>query len=154
MGLKIIDRDRNTFTIEPGKKVVIAIAAESKFKQPDPLEFVLSRLKKMDRSVAGVLMAKHDAWWQKYWGKSSVSIGDTTLMKAYYQGLYTMAACSRDPRFPPGLFEWVTTDDPQWAGDWWENNGLGTQHIYPCNAITLDSDDELLALSRNTIDDE
>jgi alpha-L-fucosidase 2 len=37
--------------------------------------------------------------------------------------------------------------------DWWLNNGLGIQHIYPANAITLDSGDELLTLSRNTIDD-
>lgn len=37
--------------------------------------------------------------------------------------------------------------------DWWENNGLGIQHICPANAITLDSGDELLTLSRNTISD-
>ncbi|HEV2481743.1 MAG TPA: hypothetical protein VGS79_18875 [Puia sp.] len=39
-------------------------------------------------------------------------------MKAYYQGLYTMAACSRDPRFPPGIFGWTTTDAPSWNGDY------------------------------------
>ena len=39
-------------------------------------------------------------------------------MKAYYQGLYTMAACSRDPKFPPGIFGWTTTDTPAWNGDY------------------------------------
>ena len=39
-------------------------------------------------------------------------------MKAYYQGLYTMGACSRDKRFPPALFGWVTTDKPTWNGDY------------------------------------
>ncbi len=29
------------------------------------------------------------------------TIDDKVLMKAYYQGLYTMGACSRDKRFPP-----------------------------------------------------
>ena len=28
------------------------------------------------------------------------TIDDKVLMKAYYQGLYTMGACSRDKRFP------------------------------------------------------
>ena len=37
--------------------------------------------------------------------------------------------------------------------DWVDGNGLGIQHIYPSNAITLDSDKELLTVSRNTIDD-
>ncbi|HUH31959.1 MAG TPA: hypothetical protein VLZ55_11450, partial [Rhodanobacter sp.] len=34
---------------------------------------------------------------------------------------------------------------------WWNDNGLGIQHIYPANAITLDSGEELLRISRNTI---
>lgn len=36
--------------------------------------------------------------------------------------------------------------------DWWGNNTLGIQHIYPAGAIGLDSDPELLRLSRNTIE--
>jgi hypothetical protein len=36
---------------------------------------------------------------------------------------------------------------------WWDDNGLGIQHIYPCNAINLDSDTSLLNTARNTIDE-
>ena len=35
---------------------------------------------------------------------------------------------------------------------WWQNNTLGIQHIYPAGQIHLDSDPELLNVSRNTID--
>ena len=35
---------------------------------------------------------------------------------------------------------------------WWQNNTLGIQQIYPAGQIHLDSDAELLAVSRNTID--
>lgn len=118
IALKVIDRDHSTFIVEPGKKVMVSIAVESRFKQQKPLEFVLAQLKKTNKQTADAEMDKHAAWWQVYWGKSSVILQDTVLMKAYYQGLYTMAACSRDPRFPPGLFGWVTSDDPQWAGDY------------------------------------
>lgn len=34
---------------------------------------------------------------------------------------------------------------------WWGGNTLGIQHIYPANAITLESDPELLQVARNTI---
>ncbi|QIL40547.1 hypothetical protein G7074_15495 [Pedobacter sp. HDW13] len=37
--------------------------------------------------------------------------------------------------------------------DWWPDNGLGIQHIYPSNSINLDSKADLLAVSRNTIDE-
>ena len=37
--------------------------------------------------------------------------------------------------------------------NWWENNTLGIQHIYPAGQIGLDSDPELLKLSRQTIDE-
>jgi len=36
--------------------------------------------------------------------------------------------------------------------DWWRDNTLGIQHIYPAGAIGLDSDPELLRVARNTID--
>jgi alpha-L-fucosidase 2 len=57
-------------------------------------------------------------WWSDYWAKSSIDVEDTVLMKAYFQGLYTMGACSRDKKFPPGLFGWATTDVPGWNGDY------------------------------------
>jgi len=36
--------------------------------------------------------------------------------------------------------------------DWWRDNTLGIQHIYPAGQIGLDSDPELLQAARNTID--
>ena len=118
VAVKVIGRSNSSFKVAPGQKVVLSIAIESKFKKQEPLKFVLAQLKKADQHTPGSQMAKHQAWWRAYWAKSSVTVEDTVLMKAYYQGLYTMAACSRDPRFPPGLFGWVTGDDPQWAGDY------------------------------------
>lgn len=37
--------------------------------------------------------------------------------------------------------------------DWWQDNTLGIQHIFPAGTIGLDSDPKLLAISRNTIDE-
>jgi len=35
--------------------------------------------------------------------------------------------------------------------DWWDDNGLGIQHIYPANAITLSGNEDVLTVARNTI---
>jgi alpha-L-fucosidase 2 len=118
VALKTINYTGNTFVLKPGKKLVITLAIESKFKKTEPLEYVLGRVKKIDRNAVETLMQKHIKWWDTYWDKSSVKVEDTVLMKAYYQGLYTMAACSRDEKFPPGIFGWITTDAPAWNGDY------------------------------------
>ena len=37
--------------------------------------------------------------------------------------------------------------------DWWADNTLGVQHIFPCGAIGLDSDPKLLKICHNTVDE-
>jgi len=62
---------------------------------------------------------EHEAWWRSYWNKSFVSIGDSLLEHQYYRSQYYMGACSRDAKFPPGIFgSWVTKEIPAWNGDY------------------------------------
>lgn len=118
VALKTFNYKDSTFLLQPGKKVIIGVSIESKFKSVNPLNDVLSRVKKLDENSVIALRNKHNKWWELYWGKSNITVEDPVLMKAYYQGLYTMAACSRDPKFPPGIFGWTTTDKPAWNGDY------------------------------------
>ena len=118
VALKTMNHKGDSILLQPGKKLVIALAIESKIKKKEPLAFVLDRIKNLDAKSETTILKAHDKWWQSYWSKTSVTIADTVLMKAWYQGLYTMAACSRDPKFPPGLFGWTTNDTPAWNGDY------------------------------------
>lgn len=118
VAMKILHHGNDSFRVEPGKKWLIVLAMESRFKKEKPLEYVLNRVKGIDEGSMIRLKQQYDHWWESYWGKSAVFVGDSVLMKSYYQGLYTMAACSRDPKFPPGIFGWNTTDLPAWNGDY------------------------------------
>jgi hypothetical protein len=118
VALKSINYDDNVIELQPGKKLIITVAVGSKFKNKEPLKYVLNKVSKIDGNTIKTLMGQHDKWWNAYWKKSSIQVKDTVLMKAYYQGLYTMAACSRDTKFPPGIFGWTTTDKPAWNGDY------------------------------------
>lgn len=118
IALKKPEAKEGVIVLKPGKKIVLTLAVESKFKHKQPLEYVLNRIKNTNQNSVVTLMQQHNKWWDTYWDKSSITIQDTVLMKAYYQGLYTMAACSRDPKFPPGIFGWTTTDTPAWNGDY------------------------------------
>lgn len=118
VAMKIVNQPNTSFTILPQQKILITLAVESKFKTENPLRMVLEQCAKTDEKTIQEIQRKHNQWWNDYWNKSSVEIGDTVLMKAYYQGLYTMASCSRDKKFPPGLFGWTTSDTPGWNGDY------------------------------------
>jgi len=118
VALKTLNYKDSTVLLQPGKKVIVALSIESRFKKTKPLDAVLNRVSKIDENSIAILANKHNNWWKLYWSKSNITVEDPVLMKAYYQGLYTMAACSRDPKFPPGLFGWTTTDKPNWNGDY------------------------------------
>lgn len=118
VAMKIINHTGNTISLQPGQKIIISLAMESKFKTEHHLQAVLDKCTLLNEKTVQSIQQKHEQWWTDYWDKSSVEIEDTILMKAYYQGLYTMAACSRDEKFPPGLFGWITSDKPGWNGDY------------------------------------
>ncbi|WP_316838197.1 glycosyl hydrolase family 95 catalytic domain-containing protein [Pedobacter nutrimenti] len=118
VALKTFNYKDSSVVLQPGKKVIVGLSIESRFKKTKPLDAVLNRISKLDEKSVAALMNKHNNWWKLYWSKSNITVEDPVLMKAYYQGLYTMAACSRDPKFPPGIFGWTTTDKPAWNGDY------------------------------------
>ena len=137
VALKNISSKDSIILLQPGKKVIIGITVESKFKKVDPLDDVLDRITRLDKKSVTVLLKKHNEWWKTYWDQSNIFVNDPVLKKAYYQGLYTMAACSRDLKFPPGIFGWTTTDKPAWNGDYHLNYNFQAPFygLYAANRI-------------------
>jgi len=116
------------FKLKVGQPVTILAAMQSRFKTPNPLENVRKRIDGMDQAVLAGLRKKHAAWWQEFWARSFVEIGDPVLEQRYYLSNYVMASASRDPEFPPALFgPWITTDAPGWMGDY----HLNYNHMAP-----------------------
>ena len=89
------------FDLKPGAPVTMAVATTSAFREPKPLDAAKNRVTSLNAAAIQHVRAAHERWWQDYWNRSWVELPDPDLMKGYYQGLYTLAACSRDPKFPP-----------------------------------------------------
>ncbi len=107
-----------TFALKPGQKASIVVAILSDLDAADPLSAAKKRVAALQPADLDALNAKHQAWWREFWGRSFISVGDPLLEKLYYGSHYIMAACSRGGKVPPGLFgNWITTDNPAWAGD-------------------------------------
>lgn len=77
------------------------------------------------------LLEAHTAWWQSYWAKSEINVGDPMLEKVYYRSMYLFGSCSRKGFYPmPLQGVWTADTDtlPPWKGDY--HHDTNTQLSY------------------------
>ena len=104
------------FELKPGKNIRLAIGMRSLFEGADYLADARRLVANVDFDD---VETAHCKWWQNFWSKSWVDIGDPLIEQRYYLSNYVMGSCCRDPECPPGLFgSWVTVDHPGWHGDY------------------------------------
>jgi hypothetical protein len=100
---------------------------------PYPLAKSATVLTSRDVTAAGFQSdyRSHAAWWQKFWGQSSVSLPDPLLEKQWYLEQYKFGSAARRGA-PPITLQAVWTADngrlPPWKGDF--HNDLNTQLSY------------------------
>lgn len=116
---KIIGSKLNSFQLKNGTPVYIIAAFSSNFKSENCLQEVKSVVSDFQLADVAECEKVHKRWWVNFWNKSWVEIPDKTIEKQYYLSNYTLASCSRDPKFPPSIFgAWITRERPGWNGDY------------------------------------
>ncbi len=125
--VRMVDGKLPDFTLEPGRPLVLAMAVRSQFKDPGYLEAVTRRVRQATPDDIAAVRTRHLGWWREFWGRSTVELDDPVIEQRYYLSHYVMGSCSRDPKFPPDIFGWVTTDRPEWQGDY----HLNYNHMAP-----------------------
>ena len=86
------------------------------------------------------LLSAHEAWWSRFWDKSGVELPDKVLENYWYAGLYAVACCARNKKFPPGLWgAYSTADSMGWFGDY----HLNYNYEGPFYALTSSNHPEL-----------
>lgn len=107
------------FVLKPGVPVTVATAVLSDL---DAKDFVASARRLVDGLTEAKILtleAQHQAWWSNFWSRSFIEIPDKEIEKHWYAALYVMGSCSRAGKVAPGLWgNWVTTDNPNWHGDY------------------------------------
>ena len=94
----------------------------------------------IDESDCQRLLTSHEWWWKRFWAKSSVDLPDETLELHWYAGIYVMACCARNKKFPPGLWGYSTSDGMAWRGDY----HLNYNYEAPFYALVSSNHTELL----------
>lgn len=89
------------------------------------------KLQKAAKVGYNALKREHIQWWNRYWEKSRISVGDKLLEKTYYRSWYLFASCSRKGFYPmPLQGVWTADNDclPPWKGDY--HHDTNTQLSY------------------------
>lgn len=121
-----------SFSLKPGRKLIVVCAFSSNFKSEDCLRAAVDKASSCGKAFLARARKEHGRWWKEYWERSYVSIPDPDIERQYYLSLYGMASCSRDPDFPPPLFgTWITKEPPSWMGDY----HLNYNHMAPYYAL-------------------
>ncbi len=95
---------------------------------------VFAELDGTDERYCMELLKRHTQWWKDFWSRSGVALADEILEFHWYAGIYIMACCMRNKKFPPGLWgNFSTADNMAWHGDYHFNYNFEAP-FYPLSA--------------------
>ncbi|NUP50160.1 MAG: hypothetical protein HOW97_23040, partial [Catenulispora sp.] len=66
--------------------------------------------------------SRHTAFWQDFWTRSNIVVGDSQLETYYFNAQYVLGSATRPGANPPSLWGvWPTNDTPSWGGRYFLN---------------------------------
>lgn len=112
-------------TLRPGRPLFVVTPVVSdldlhvNYINPQHLEAVAKKIA-TDFEAGSIAdsVAAHHGRWSNFWSRSFIEIPDKEIEKRWYAALYVMGSCSAPGKVAPGLWgNWITTDHPNWHGD-------------------------------------
>lgn len=91
------------FALPAGSSVRIVTVVAGGYRAEDHVERATAAAAALTDRGIDDLAVGHSRWWDRYWSRSSVSLGDEPLEKFYYGAQYVLGCSSRAGKVPPGL---------------------------------------------------
>jgi hypothetical protein len=115
---RVVGTEGLDFVLKPGAPVTLATAILSDLDAKEPAAAAKELVASLVPGKISALTAAHRAWWSNFWARSFIELADQEIEKRWYAALYVMGSCSRPGKVAPGLWgNWLTTDQPNWQGD-------------------------------------
>ncbi len=116
--LRAVGADGLDCVLKPRTPVTLATSVLSDLDAKHPAATATELVAGLTPAGTAALSARHRAWWTDFWARSFIEIPDPEIEKRWYAALYVMGGCSRPGKVAPGLWgNWLTTDHPNWHGD-------------------------------------
>ncbi|MBQ3706935.1 MAG: hypothetical protein II889_03405 [Clostridia bacterium] len=142
---------RITRTLSAGReRIVWAVSVATNHDTAAYRAHAVEKVRALDEAASERLLKAHADHWARFWAKSGVSLPDEDLERWWYAGIYAVACCAGNKRFPPGLWgAYATADGMGWFGDY----HLNYNYEAPFYALTASGHPELLACYASPLND-
>lgn len=130
----------NSVELLPGKKLTITLTLYTNFDHRQWKEQAIREAGVLTQKSIEKMRTEHERWWQLFWSRSAVQIGDPYLEKYYYASQYLLACSSRGNKFAPGIWgPFITKDSSSWGGDYHLNYNYQAPYwaAYSSNQLDL-----------------
>ncbi len=109
----------SNITLQPDRPVTVTVTLYTNHDTPRWKETAIQEAAGLTAARIETMRQAHRKWWNGFWERSFVEIGDTMLEKYYYASQYLFAASSRPGKFAPGIWgPFITRDSSAWGGDY------------------------------------
>ena len=147
--MRVLGRQDDRIAVSPERPVYLVVTASGLANMVDYRADAIRRAAQATDESLAALIPPHQQWWNEFWAKSFVEVSDKVLEQRYYLSNYCLASASRLAHFPPALYGWVTDDEQQWGGAYFNNYnfiapfyglyaGNHLEQTAPCNDPILD----------------
>ncbi|WP_414000326.1 glycosyl hydrolase family 95 catalytic domain-containing protein [Flavobacterium sp. W1B] len=120
LAMNVFDASGKSFVLNPSSKVTVVIGVATNIENEDYLNTACYRAKNCTPKIIKKLNDINNLFWQNFWAKSRIDIGDPELEKYYYGSQYLLACSSRNKNFAPAMGGNPITADAIrfWEGDY------------------------------------
>lgn len=122
LAMKVTGTENKTnelLTLSAGKKTIVTVTLYTNQDREVWKDSAIADAASIQESTLASMWLEHTGWWEKFWQKSHIEIGDTLLEKYYYASQYMLASSTRGDKFAPGIWGcYVTRDSAAWGGDY------------------------------------
>jgi alpha-L-fucosidase 2 len=112
------NKTTTTFTLTSTQPLIIVTAVDGGKNVTNHLSTASSHVKAQTDTGLASLNTTHRNWWQSFWTKAYLDLGGDKVEQFWYAQQYALASTNRAGKLPPGLYGWLTTDNPNWNGDY------------------------------------
>jgi hypothetical protein len=126
--------------LQPDAKTCITVTLFTNQDKPNWKQAAIATAAGLTADSITAMRRTHESWWNRFWQRSGVQIGDTLLEKYYYASQYLFACTSRGDKFAPGIWgPFITRDSTAWGGDYHLNYNYQAPYwaAYSSNYIDL-----------------
>lgn len=140
--------------LQPGSQYTFVLGVRTNVDDEQFYTTILDRMQALSPTDVTTKLAEATAWWFDYWGKSYVTVPQTSIQQSWFRSLYILGSASRSGHTPPGIYgSWLQNANNPGGNYWGGNYTLNYNYEIPMQAaLSSNHRDQVVNYSQPILD--